>query len=307
MRLALWATPLLAGILGCAHAVSRTATSTAPLDRPALPIVRSAAGQAVSFDAMVAASARADVLVIGEEHDDNETHFAELALLDGVGRARGQVVLSLEMFERDVQPAVDAYLAGRTAEADFLAASRPWERYATDYRPLVLLARSRGWPVVAANIPRPMATDVSRSGLASLAALSPASRALAAREISCPHDRYYDRFIAEMGGHSGTASGSGGSNATMDRYFEAQCVKDETMAESIAAALARGGAGTIVVHVTGSFHSDFGDGTVARVRRRSPAARIVTVSAVPSPDPETARPEPAGRADFVIFTKQKKS
>ena len=40
---------------------------------------------------------------------------------------------------------------------------------------MVELARARGWTVVASNIPRRLATDVSRKGLAAVEALSPPS------------------------------------------------------------------------------------------------------------------------------------
>ena len=45
------------------------------------------------------------------------------------------VALSLEFFQRDAQPILDEYLAGLITEKAFLAASRPWPRYQTDYRP----------------------------------------------------------------------------------------------------------------------------------------------------------------------------
>src|SRR5690349_22509367 len=47
-----------------------------------------------------------------------------------------------EMFERDVQPALDAYLAGRLSEKDFRAQSRPWGNYDTAYRPLIERAKA---------------------------------------------------------------------------------------------------------------------------------------------------------------------
>jgi hypothetical protein len=90
--------------------------------------------------------------------------------------------------------------------------------------------------------------------------------------------------------------------ARAQRFYEAQCVKDETMAESIAAAL-QGGAPGPVVHVTGSFHSDFGDGIPARVVRRQPHARMLSVTLVPVADLIDADPAPhAQRADFLLFT-----
>ena len=92
---------------------------------------------------MLADLSRADVILVGEQHDDPNTHRLETALLEGLQRRRSALVVSLEMFERDVQPALDAYLGGRNTEEEFLKASRPWPRYATDYRPLVELAKSR--------------------------------------------------------------------------------------------------------------------------------------------------------------------
>jgi len=269
-------------------------------------VVSGATGQTVPFAQMADAAAKVDVVFFGEAHDDEETHRAELALLAAVGERRTKVVLSLEMFERDVQPVLDSYLAGRITEAEFREQSRPWPNYAADYRPMLELARAKGWPVIAANVPRRLASMVSRRGLASLDSLPPADRALAARDIECPKDQYYRNFVDVMGGGHGGAAGSDGAagsmDAMMDQFYQAQCLKDETMAESIVAARAKAGTDAIVVHVTGAFHSDQGLGTVSRVTRRSSGVKGLVVSAVPTADP--AR-EPAAeylaRGQFIIF------
>jgi uncharacterized iron-regulated protein len=256
----------------------------------------SAANRSVPFGEMVAAAAKADIVFFGEQHDDPETHFAEFALLEGIGQLRKNVVLSLEMFERDVQPVLDDYLVGRMSEKDFLAKSRPWDRYATDYRPLVVLARARGWPVVASNVPRPIASAVGRKGLT---AIDSFPRTHAARDNDCPNDRYYELFAEQMKGHAMPDTGMVG------RFYAAQCVKDETMGESIAQALTKAGKDAIVVHFDGSFHSDYGLGTVARALRRAPKAKRVIITAVPVAEPSTASvTDLAPRADFVIFTKR---
>jgi len=102
---------------------------------------------------MLADLSKADVVLIGEQHDDRNTHRLELAVLEGLMRRRGQLTLSLEMFERDAQQPLSAYLAGNLGEDEFLQQSRPWPRYATDYRPMIEFARAHGWPVIAANVP----------------------------------------------------------------------------------------------------------------------------------------------------------
>lgn len=306
---------LAAVAAACARAGTVTPTpAPSPLAaKSAVRVHATASGTDIPFDALVAAAARADLVFFGEQHDDPETHFIEFALLEAIGRVRPNVVVSLEMFERDVQPLLDGYLAGRISEADFLRDSRPWDRYATDYRSLVVLARARGWPVIASNTPRPLANAVSRVGLAVLDTLNVASRAHVARDISCPHDAYYARFAEQMTRHGPTGPSAAPDTAAMramtQRYYEAQCIKDETMGESIAAAYRRAGPGAIVVHFNGAFHSDYGYGAAERARRRLPGVTSVVVTAVPVGEPASAVPEVAGagspaRGDYLVFVRR---
>ena len=267
----------------------------------ALAVVDTRLGRAVAPSAMHDAIAGADVVFVGERHDDPVAHRTELAVLEELGRRGRRVVLALEMFERDVQPLLDAYLAGRATEAELLAGARPWPNYAADYRPLVELARARGWPVVASNAPRPLASLVARGGLAALDTLPAERRRTVAAELRCPDDAYRTKFVAQMGGMAGHGaapssaaaadSARAAGAAMLQRFYEAQCVKDETMAESVAAALATG---VTVVHVNGSFHSDEGLGTVERLRRRRPDARVLVVSVAPPGVDAT------GLGDFVV-------
>ena len=297
---------LTAALAACAP---RSTPITAPASVPGIRTVEVSSGTDVPFEALVSRIRSADVVFFGEQHDDPETHRVELGLLDAIGRTGRPVILSLEMFERDVQTLLNDYLAGRMSETEFLAKARPWDRYITDYRPMVELAKAKGWTVVASNIPRPMASAVGRKGLAALDTLTPTERSWAARDIQCPDDAYRARFMKTMTGHSsGSASSSPGDTlptAVASRFYFAQCVKDETMAEAIVAARERGPAGAIVVHYDGAFHSDYRQGTVDRVRRRAPNLRLSVLTAVPVIDQSSATlADHAGRADYIIFTKR---
>jgi uncharacterized iron-regulated protein len=263
----------------------------------------------IDFEAMLAASTGADVLFLGEQHDDLATHRLEAATLEGLARRRGNIVLALEMFERDVQPALDDYLGGRAAEHDFLAAARPWPRYVTDYRPMVEFARASNWRVVASDVPRRLASLVARRGLTTiLDSISATDRAFAARELECPHDGYFARFartMADMPSHSGdsTKESAAEKAATIERVYQAQCIKDETMSESVARAFGAAPPRALVVHVNGAFHSDYGLGTAERVKRRLHGKRVLVVSFVPVRDLDTAD----GRAqhtlaDYIVYT-----
>lgn len=289
------------------------ATTVSPADAPAaLRIYDTKAKRFVSFGQFANTVASNDMVFFGEQHNDPATHAAELAVLAALGERRPHVVVSLEMFERDVQPLMDQYLLGTISEANFLAGSRPWDPYTTDYRPLVELARVRGWPVIAANVPRRLASAVSRRGLALLDTLNAGDKRYMAREHSCPKDAYYTRFAEVMGGHEAgggppTAADAAAMTQMTDRFYEAQCAKDEAMGEAVADAWLRGPAGTVVFHVDGAFHSDYGLGTVERARRRAPQAKSVVLSAVPVTD--LTRPDiapHADKADYLLFTRAPK-
>lgn len=258
----------------------------------------------VDFETMVATLIKSDVIFLGEQHDDPGTHRLQAAVLEGAARRHeGPIILALEMFERDVQPQVDAYLAGTTDEAAFLAASRPWPNYPTDYRPMVEFARTSGWPVIAGNVPRRLAQIVARRGLGALDSIPAADSAFIAAAHSCPRDEYWRRFQGVMGDMSGHGMQLSPEQveAMVWRTYEAQCVKDEAMGEAIVRSLV--GLNTIVIHANGSFHSDYRLGTVDRVKWRAPKARLAVVSFVPVTDLDTAD----GRSrralgDYVVFT-----
>lgn len=264
------------------------------------------AGAWVDFEVMAAAVAGADAVFVGEQHNDPNTHLLERALLEALARRRADLVVSLEMFERDTQAALDAYLAGTLDEAAFLKDSRPWPRYQTDYKPLVEFAREKGWPVIAANVPRPLASGVAKTGLSSLETLAPEQKPWIASEIQCPKDAYFDRFSETMGGHP---AGDGPDavakqRAMVERYYYAQCLKDEVMGESVARVAKGPGEGPLVVHYNGAFHSDFALGAAERAARRLPGSRIAVISMLPvaSLDGLTPAGEDLTRADFLVYT-----
>ncbi len=143
-------------------------------------------GEFSDFEAMAADLAKADIVFVGEQHDDPNTHRLELAVIEALAMRGRSVILSLEMFERDAQEPLDHFAMGHMAEDEFLKVSRPWPRYATDYKPLVDFAAARDWPVVAANVPRPIASEVAKGGLEVLQKKSAEDRKLFASRVEVP-------------------------------------------------------------------------------------------------------------------------
>lgn len=224
-----------------------------------------------SVSEVASALAQADVVVLGEQHDSEAVHQTHHELLRVLHGKRPNIVLAMEMFERDVQNVVLQYVGGLIDEETFLAKSRPWPNYKTDYRPFLEFAKANSLVVLAANAPRPLATKVSKQGIASVA-----GDINVARETTAPEDEYWDAFVTTMGTHGGML----GEDA-MKRFYAAQCLKDDTMAETIVDYLKERkehGDHPLVVLVCGQFHSDYRRGTVARIQSRMPHADIRVLS-----------------------------
>ena len=237
------------------------------------------AGAWDSFDALAADLRPGSVLFLGETHDDAVGHVLQQRLLAAVA-ARHPVVLAMEMFETDVQGVLDEYLAGVVTERDLLAASRPWGNYATDYRPMVELARERGFPVVAANAPARYVRLVTREGLDALARLTPAARATMPPAVAPPTDALAARFVGLM---TEMGAGHGGGGPTPEAMLVGQNLRDATMAWAVARARASH-PDAVVIHVNGSFHSDRRQGIPEHLARIAPDAHVVVVSMGAAPD-----------------------
>jgi uncharacterized iron-regulated protein len=304
-------------------------------------------GRSRSFAEVLEAMDEADAVLVGETHDDAVGHGVEAELLvraaqrmgvvgQGVATRR-PVVLSMEMFERDVQYILDEYLAGLITEDQFKKSARPWDRYDTDYRSMVEFARAHGIRVVAANAPRRYVNRVSRLGPAALDDLSESARAfLPPLPFPGPSEAYAARWNALMAEMSAPRPGSDTVTATTDTVaatadtdpatpapaavpgparaapaghgvgnaLYAQALWDAAMGHAVAAAL-DSQPGALVVHYAGSFHVSRDLGIPERIRDYRPRTRIVSIVLEPVPD-ITAwdEEEHEGVGDFVILTKR---
>lgn len=269
--------------------------------------VYDATGKPATLEQALDAIAASDAVFVGEIHNDQTAHQIELQLLAGAhtrlaGDAQQHsarpLVLSLEMFERDVQLVLDEYLAGLIQERQFLAGSRPWSNYQTDYRPLVEFARTHNVPVVAANAPERYVNRVGRLGRDALKALTPAALGwLAPLPYGAASPAYATKFQAAMSGGM-TGQGAHGNPHLLD----AQLLRDATMAHAIAGQLKRQ-KHALVLHVNGSFHSESHLGTPEQLHTYNSHARILVITILPAragaaPDAQQL----VGLGDFVFVT-----
>lgn len=272
-------------------------------------------GSAATLADIVKAMADYQAVLLGESHDDPVAHHLEAELLKLAYEgyvAKRPLVLSLEMFERDVQTVLDEYLNGLINEQYFLRSARPWRNYESDYKSMIEFARTHKLPVIAANAPRRYVNLVSRLGQASLNDLSPQAKIwLPPLPYAEATPAYTEKFRQVMRGpHQGDATAANALDESKAKEravkaIAAQSLWDASMAHSIAEQL-KLRKDALVLHVNGRFHSEERMGIPDHLSRYRPQTRrlIVTMMATDTFH-EFNREQHAKYGDFIILTDEK--
>ena len=285
------------------------------------------AGRPASLDLLIDEVRESDVAFLGEIHTDIVAHYLELLILKLAWDENQS--LSLEMFESDVQYVVDEYLAGLISEEHFIKSARSWDNYSSDYRALLEFSKEKGMPVVAANAPRRYVNMVRRSGKESLSSLSKeAKQFLPPIPYPEPSQDYENKFRAIMSAHQSIIQQVSSSQEEIDSHdndteldqvkseaeqphgmdevafqkmLAAQNLWDASMAWSIASHL-KSNPSNRVIHVNGSFHTDYSIGIPGHLESYLSNIKMLTVTIVPSFDYPNFSNSMRGLGDFIIVT-----
>jgi len=245
-----------------------------------------AKGKSLSHKRLLAKAADADVVLFGELHNNSIAHWLQLVVARDLA-ARGPLVLGAEMIEADNQAALDRYLRGEIDQAGLDTLARLWKNHPTDYAPLVDLAKEKGLPFIACNVPRVFARAVNRGGFAALDTVPEGQRAWIA-PLPIAFDPDLPRYVAMLE----MMEGHGTPQMVM-----AQTLKDATMAHFIAR---HAKAGIRFIHFNGSYHSDYFEGIGWYLRRARPELRQFTIATVTQEQLKKLDPEHLGKADAIL-------
>ena len=196
------------------------------------------------FEAMLAHLARADVILVGEQHDDPNTHRLEARDPRGAATARrGRHAVTRDV-RADVQrcarriPGRPDGSRGVPEVVSPVAAVRDGLSTARRDREGAWLAGGRGERAAQARVGR----RKERHGRASTPRRPKSehpSRANCSARRTCTSIASRRAWPAIPAPGSEKLSPPSERRATTERYYFSQCVKDETMAEAIAAAVDR--------------------------------------------------------------------
>jgi uncharacterized iron-regulated protein len=223
--------------------------------------------------------APAQVIYLGETHDNAADHQGQLDIIQALHQKNPRLAIALEMFQRPAQPLLDQYLAGTLSETQLQQQSEydqrwgfPWEYYA----PILRFAKANQIPLIALNVPTEITRKVAREGLESL---TPDDRQWIPPDAEIRTDNAAYREMIQViydEIHQGRSASS-----SFDRFFLAQVLWDETMAQGVADFLQAQPDRQVIV-LAGDGHLIYGYGIPSRVARR--VQGVVQRSVIVNPD-----------------------
>lgn len=250
-------------------------------------------GRAVTFEQMLAGLATARVVYVGERHDDANDHAVQYAVLDGLLAQEGTVALGLEMFQRPFQAALDAWQQGEIDEAEMLKRTEYEARWGFDfdfYRPILDSAKTSGARVIALNAPREVTRAIAHGGVQALDPLQLAELP----ELKLDSKAHRHLVEAELNQHHAM------DKETFERFYAAQVVWDETMAQEVARTIHGPSAPTRMVVLAGRLHVQAGLGIPMRAARRGAKPYKIVLPVAPGDPLLTFRGTPdEAPADYL--------
>ena len=250
-------------------------------------------GKTIEYSKVIKACEKADIIFIGELHNNPISHWMEYEITKDIYAQRdSSVVLGAEMFEADNQIIMNEYFSGKIKKKSFKSEMRLWPNYDTDYEPLLEFANEKKIPFIATNVPRRYASLVNKSGLEALNELSDE-----AKKFIAPLPIAFDGTLKIYKEMMDMMKSSGMSHVT-DNIVKAQAIKDATMAHFILTNLPKEGGAFI--HYNGAYHSQDFQGIVWYLKQAKPELNIITISAVEQDSIAELEEEYINQADFLM-------
>jgi uncharacterized iron-regulated protein len=286
---------LLLACLGCAGAAGRgpqTPESIVRAQGEPRALVDAATGRSLESEAFYSLLRTKQVIYVGERHDQPEDHGVQYTILRELHREAASLAIGMEMFQIPFQEPLDEWSAGRIDETVLRRETEYDQRWGFDFsllRPILEYARSRGLEVVALNAPREVAYAVAQGGVDSL----DPELAAALPELDLDDAEHRAMFNAEFD------VGEHGAEETVDQYYQAQVVWDETMGARVADTLSRTDGPAKMIVFAGRVHVKRGLGIPARAAKRGakPYAVVLPVTDAELKE-ELKRPLKERSADF---------
>lgn len=242
----------------------------------------------------------AKTIVLGEKHYTQAVQQKEADIMRDVVLKAGRVgsfSLGWEFLELSsrgkIKELYEQFERGDITAQDFLKSTQGTEN-AYAYEPVLEATKALQGDLWATNLSHEEKRPIVQGGLAA------ADPSIVPPGFKMGSANYYERFKEEMGhGHA--------TPDMVSHYFDAQCLTDDVMAYW----LLEQAKPDLRFLVVGSFHVDYGDGVVARLRDRAPSEKLLNVRIIDASDyrpdellPMLRDPKYGPLADYAVFVNE---
>jgi len=254
-------------------------------------IVSTELKQQISFETLMENLNSVKVIYVGERHSNKNHHDIQLKVIKSLYETNPALCVGMEMFDQTYQHVLNQWTAGQLDETEFLKKTHWYAnwRYRFDlYRDILLFIRENNIELIGLNIPFHIPSKIAAGGVENL--LDDDKKYLPKiinTDIEL-HRLHVEKFF-------GDHRTRGLEN--FETFYEAQCVWEDTMAETIAAHLCDGP----MVVLVGNGHIIFKFGIPDRAFQLKP---MPFKTIYPAPAGTTAE---LGYADYIWVTPEPQS
>jgi uncharacterized iron-regulated protein len=246
-------------------------------------VLRVGDGKTIGFAQMIDEIKDADLVFVGEEHNNLKHHHAQLDVIKALHKQKKHLAIGVEMFRAGSQKELDLWVAGQLTTGAFIRIYNDnWGRIPWPwYKNIFIYAKTFDLPMIGLNIPDVITTKIAKSGCASLT--DDEKKQLPAG-IRCDIDEHDTEHLRKA--HAAYSDHS----ASFEHFSEAQVVWDASMALYLID-FKKKNPGTTVVVLAGNEHAG----------KRGVSQQILRLSKLRS---TVILPESAGRTDRGSITRE---
>lgn len=257
-------------ISGCAGIEKKLLINDNSRSYPAGIIISGKSGAPVLPEALLADLDPVRIVYVGENHHNLEHHKIQLRIIREIHKKHPNLIIGMEMFAKTYQPVLDRWSMGLLEEKEFLQKVHwyvNWRFKYDLYRDILDFARQHQVKIVGLNIPSHIPPQIAVGGIDSL--LYEDRRYLPSEiDTSITDHRAYIQKVFKFHNLPGRED--------FENFYMAQCVWEDTMAESIALNL--DSHPMVIIAGNGHIRNKFGIPDRAYKRTRVP---FLTISLIP--------------------------
>jgi uncharacterized iron-regulated protein len=191
-------------------------------------IISSKTKQSVTFEELVADLSDARVIYVGERHRDAEHHSIQIEVIKALFKQRPDLIVGMEMVDHSYQDVLDQWSSGELDKPMFLQKLHWYANWRFDfelYAQIFQFIKENKIRVVGLNIPFHIPPKIAIGGIDSLSEEEKKHLPKIIDTSNAEHRKYVEDVYKQhvMKGRD-----------DFENFYQAQCVWEDIMAESIA-------------------------------------------------------------------------